>query len=1113
MINLKKVWNDNPFDQWTEEELLCMEGQGICYGKGGGGSPPPPPAVQTTTQTSEFPTELRPFISDIFEKGQAVQEQRQREGFQPELTQQLAPFTPDQQVAFEGIREQVGQTRPLFDEATTLARGATRGATDPTEIAALMNPFLRNVVDIEKREAERVADVQEQQLGARAAQAGAFGGSRAAVLEAERQRNLNQQLGDIESRGLATAFQDAQNRLQSQFGREAAGATQLSALGTAIPAQAFKELGALSGVGAAEQQQGQRALDIATQQAREEFGFPQQTLQDFSSILRGFPLPPTTNVSRQTFSPAQPLSTQLLGLGTGLAGLAGAAGAFKKAGGRVGAPVALKNGGYVKLAGGGGLGEMMQGEVQRYQEGGRTQVEILSRLSIEELKGLINNPAKAAELGLSSVLVKRALDDKTARPADLQLSAVKEAARDVGTGDIATLMGEQVTMYDPKSGQMSNRTVPQLTSPLQSLPPEQQLQNQLARNPAIVEAGADDVSIIEKMRASSPYAGAISKDPFKGFTGTIPKPDLGTPTSMAEAQQKFPLKIPPRVDRTSDAQRELDAGMLPMQSLPATPADFGATSTVMGGSYDPVSRGSAQRVTAPPPPAAPELISAELTEATGLPVDAGGGQKLSDFQLAGMVQGKELPDQRRYTAAAGPSIADRFLGTKFGSDVASLFEGESRDEYIKRIAQPSRPMLSIGELGSKIGSYFGDSPEEFEKGQRERELKLAKRKAAIDARKEDPLSAVRDPKNIATAIDEDPGAGVAERMLDPELTEQQRMQQQINEARKAAGVNDTVTETDSITDITATSGRGTGGNEIDLTDLQETTRVTGEGPAAVGKQKAVYDSEVAALKGRDYSDKVEKMLGKAPTYEKGEAPDVSAQMYLALAKVGFEIASAPSIDKDGRPQNLGTIFGKAAKEGIKDVTGILKEKNKIEKELRKERNTQKRADYEDKLKRLNVQENLRKADMDILKTAADIKLKEERNEISRKDAETRRRQEISRSALNSTRASILALERKQAEDGTVLIKDIMSELSKLRQLALKSNLNSMIGVNTKTSTAAYNEQLPLIFEQYRGRVVRNGNPISDAELASILRISPSTGGEGIGGRTINRPDGATVKVN
>ena len=344
MMYKKTIWNDNPFDQWTEEELLCMKYQGICHGKGGSAPPPPPSSVQQTT-TSEFPTELRPFISDIFEKGQAIQEQRQEEGFQPELTQQLAGFTPEQETSFTEIANIQGQTQPLFEEATALSRGATRAATDPAEVAALMNPFLRNVTDIEKREARRIADVEEQQLAAQAAQAGAYGGSRAAVLEAERQRNLNQQLGDIEARGRLAAFQDAQARLQNQFGREAAGAAQLSALGTAIPAQTFKELGALSGIGAAEQQQTQRALDIATQQAREEYGFPMQTLQDFQSILRGFPLPATTNVSRQTFSPAQPLSTQLLGLGTGLAGLAGAAGAFKKAGGLVGAPVAMKNGG------------------------------------------------------------------------------------------------------------------------------------------------------------------------------------------------------------------------------------------------------------------------------------------------------------------------------------------------------------------------------------------------------------------------------------------------------------------------------------------------------------------------------------------------------------------------------------------------------------------------------------------------------------------------------------------------------------------------------------------------------------------------------------------------
>ena len=42
-----------------------------------------------------------------------------------------------------------------------------------SEVAALMNPFLRNVTDIQKREAQRVGDVQEQQLAAQASQAGA----------------------------------------------------------------------------------------------------------------------------------------------------------------------------------------------------------------------------------------------------------------------------------------------------------------------------------------------------------------------------------------------------------------------------------------------------------------------------------------------------------------------------------------------------------------------------------------------------------------------------------------------------------------------------------------------------------------------------------------------------------------------------------------------------------------------------------------------------------------------------------------------------------------------------------------------------------------------------
>ena len=318
------------------------------FGGGGSSSPPPAPAVSTQVQQSEFPSELKPFISDIFSKAQAIQEQRQEEGFQAFPGPLQAEFDPAQTKAFEQIEQIPGATQPLFDEATRLAQQATRAPTDPAEVQAFMNPFLRNVTDIQKREAERVADVEEQQLAAQAAQAGAFGGSRAAILEAERERNLAQQLDDIEARGLAASFQDAQARLANQRAREGSGAAQLAALGSAIPAQRLKELGALSGVGAARQTQAQRGIDLARQEFEAEEAFPLQTLQEFSSILRGFPIAPTRTTSTREFSAAQPLSTQLLGVGTQALGALGAAGIkpFGQAGGMVREmPVKAQSGG------------------------------------------------------------------------------------------------------------------------------------------------------------------------------------------------------------------------------------------------------------------------------------------------------------------------------------------------------------------------------------------------------------------------------------------------------------------------------------------------------------------------------------------------------------------------------------------------------------------------------------------------------------------------------------------------------------------------------------------------------------------------------------------------
>jgi len=89
-------------------------------------------------------------------------------------------------------------------------------ATSPGAMGQYMSPYMENVVDRQQQEAIRESDIMAQKQRAAAVGQGAFGGSRSAIVEAERQRNLGDRLGDIEAAGLQKAFQDA--RQAQQFG-------------------------------------------------------------------------------------------------------------------------------------------------------------------------------------------------------------------------------------------------------------------------------------------------------------------------------------------------------------------------------------------------------------------------------------------------------------------------------------------------------------------------------------------------------------------------------------------------------------------------------------------------------------------------------------------------------------------------------------------------------------------------------------------------------------------------------------------------------------------------------------------------------------------------------
>tara|TARA_Y100000592_G_scaffold16850_1_gene25264 strand:- start:217 stop:1773 length:1557 start_codon:yes stop_codon:yes gene_type:complete len=86
---------------------------------------------------------------------------------------------------------------------------------DPATLESYMNPYQQLVTDIEKREAQRASDIQEAEIGQQAALAGGLGGYREAILQSERERNLAQQLGDIQARGGQAAFDQAQKAFEA----------------------------------------------------------------------------------------------------------------------------------------------------------------------------------------------------------------------------------------------------------------------------------------------------------------------------------------------------------------------------------------------------------------------------------------------------------------------------------------------------------------------------------------------------------------------------------------------------------------------------------------------------------------------------------------------------------------------------------------------------------------------------------------------------------------------------------------------------------------------------------------------------------------------------------
>jgi hypothetical protein len=289
---------------------------------------PSQPTNQTVTQTS-IPEYAKPYVEKMLGKTEALT----NSPYQTYQGERIAGFTPMQQQAQQGMAnlgpaQQLGIGTQLAGMAGLGSLGAGQNyamqATNPNAMQAYMSPYIQNALDPQMREAARQSSIQGQQNQAQAVQQGAFGGSRSAIVEAERQRNLGQQQADIYGRGMQSAFDQA--RQAQQFGATLGlqGMGQAGQMASTLGQLGQTQFGQQKDIIQGQASMGQQQQALEQQRLQQQYSdfaaqrqHPYTQLSFMSDMLRGLPLSQYSQTMYQ--QPTSPLATAA-GLGMTYAG-------------------------------------------------------------------------------------------------------------------------------------------------------------------------------------------------------------------------------------------------------------------------------------------------------------------------------------------------------------------------------------------------------------------------------------------------------------------------------------------------------------------------------------------------------------------------------------------------------------------------------------------------------------------------------------------------------------------------------------------------------------------------------------------------------------------------
>ena len=227
----------------------------------------------STTVTQSAPEYQLPYISDLYRMGQQI-------AYTP-----YTPYTMPRTAETSGVYQQGAEAAQNVASTPGLLGQINVGGQNMGVMQAYMNPYQQAVTDVAKGAAVREYGQGLQNLKGQAAQRGAFGGSRQAIMESELMKNLGTQLGNIQMQGSAAAYDKAGQLYQQDYANQMAKAQTLQQLGMTDEARR------------------QRDLDAMYEEFQRQRDYPARQAQQYRDIVFGGPAYKSESTYESTGNP------------------------------------------------------------------------------------------------------------------------------------------------------------------------------------------------------------------------------------------------------------------------------------------------------------------------------------------------------------------------------------------------------------------------------------------------------------------------------------------------------------------------------------------------------------------------------------------------------------------------------------------------------------------------------------------------------------------------------------------------------------------------------------------------------------------------------------------